>query len=494
MTGPIIPGNPPQSRLAWPGIPTDPRWPARGSPHSPSRRAALRSRIALTPPRCEARAQLFVPAPWGGEVGQLQQGSAFTLARVQSYALLVISRQVADPAIGDLGLTATAEELAERVTATAPLDTVLLHITVADTEAPHAAATADALADRLTEVVERLEGPVRPTTGTERFGTPVRLTAVQRAAPPATPVGPHPVANLVVGLLAGLLLGTGLAVLRQRLDTSLTTTAQLAAHTGVPVLGVVPVDAEAAQRPMGENATGRHPWADPFRHLRTNLRFARVGERPGVVVTSAPPGEGRTGTATATALALAVSGTRTCLVDADLRRPGVATRFGLVQDTGLTTAPIGQAEPADLAQRAPGGLAVPAVGPLPPNPGELLASARMGEILSGLADRYEAVVVDAAPVLPVADTLRLAPHAHTLLLVQAARTPRDRVTAATEALAAVGVRLLGAVLTQLPDAGRGAPDHGYGYGYGYGDPVPPRPRVGSGAEEADRTAGAGGPR
>ena len=476
-------------------------------------RAALRSRIALalcallgiaagvaatalTPPRYEARAQLFVSTPWGGEAGQLQQGSAFTLARVQSYASLVTSRQVADPVIGDLGLTATAEELAERVTATAPLDTVLLHITVADTEAPRAAATANALADRLTEVVERLEGPVRPTTGTERFGTPVRLTVVQRAAPPATPVSPHPVANLVVGLLAGLLLGTGLAVLRQRLDTSLTTTAQLAAHTGVPVLGAIPADPEAAQRPTGENATGRSPWAESSRHLRTNLRFARIGERPGiVVVTSALPGEGKTGTATALALSLAASGTSTCLVDADLRRPGVATRFGLVQDAGLTTALIGQAEPADLVQRAPGGLAVLAGGPLPPNPGELLASARMGEILSGLADRYEAVVVDTAPVLPVADTLGLAPHAHhTLLVVQAARTPRDRVTAATEALAAVGVRLLGAVLTQLPDAGRGAPDHGYGYGYGYGDPVPPRPRAGSGAEEADRTAGAGGPR
>ncbi|MGW9250509.1 arsenate reductase/protein-tyrosine-phosphatase family protein [Streptomyces albidoflavus] len=172
--------------------------------------------------------------------------------------------------------------------------------------------------------------------------------------------------------MAGLLLGTGLAVLRQRLGTSLTTTAQLAAHTGVPVLGAVPVDADAAQRPTGENATGRSPWAESFRHLRTNLRFARIGERPGAVVVTSPlPGEGKTATATATALALslAASGTSTCLVDADLRRPGVATRFGLVQDAGLTTALIGQAEPADLDQRAPGGLAVPAGGPLPPNPG-----------------------------------------------------------------------------------------------------------------------------
>lgn len=232
------------------------------------------------------------------------------------------------------------------------------------------------------------------------------------------------------------------------------------------------------------------------RHLLDAVARLRGGPAEcTLLLTSALPGEGKTGAATALALSPAASGTSTCPVDADLRRPGVATRFGLVQDAGLITALIGQAEPADLVQRAPGGLAVLAGGPLPPNPGELLAAARMGEILGGLADRYEAVVVDTAPVLPVADTLGLAPHAHhTLLVVQAARTPRDRVTAATEALAAVGVRLLGAVLTQLPDAGRGAPDHGYGYGYGYGDPVPPRPRAGSGAEETDRTAGAGGPR
>lgn len=88
-----------------------------------------------------------------------------------------------------------------------------------------------------------------------------------------------------------------------------------------------------------------------------------------MVVTSPLPGDGKTATATALALSRAASGTSTCLVDADLRRPGVATRFGLVQDAGLTTALIGQAEPADLDQRAPGGLAVPAGGPLPPNPG-----------------------------------------------------------------------------------------------------------------------------
>ncbi|MFC7471953.1 hypothetical protein ACFQVA_37285 [Actinomadura keratinilytica] len=62
----------------------------------------------------------------------------------------------------------------------------------------------------------------------------------------------------------------------------------------------------------GENATGRSPWAESFRHLRTNLRFARIGERPGAVVVTSPlPGEGKTATATALALSLAASGTST---------------------------------------------------------------------------------------------------------------------------------------------------------------------------------------
>ena len=186
-------------------------------------------------------------------------------------------------------------------------------------------------------------------------------------------------------------------------------------------------------------------------------------------MTSSLPGEGKTNTAANLALSLAEAGVNTCLVDADLRRPCVARTFGVVQDAGLTTVLIGRAALDEVMQQGPGGLAILASGAVPPNPTELLASDRMGETLRQLAQRYEAVVVDTAPLLPVADTVGLAPLTQgALLVVRASKTSRDQVRTAAEALQAVGVRTLGTVFSMAP-AGKVKAYGAYG---GYGEPLP----------------------
>ena len=161
-------------------------------------------------------------------------------------------------------------------------------------------------------------------------------------------------------------------------------------------------------------------------------------------------------------------------MDGDLRRPCVAPAFGLVQDAGLTTALIGQARVEDVMQQVAGGLSVLASGAVPPNPAELLASARMAEVLRELADMYEVVIVDSAPLLPVADTVGLASLSQgALLVVRAAKTSRDQVRTATESLERVGVRVLGTVFSMAPPSKGGRYGRYGAYGQ-YGELPAPR--------------------
>ncbi|MEU1599745.1 polysaccharide biosynthesis tyrosine autokinase [Streptomyces sp. NPDC005708] len=445
---------------------------------------------ALSTPVYEARTQLFVATRTGEDTTQLNQGQSFSQARVQSYAAIVTTRQVTESVVRKLRLRTTPEELASRITAVAPLNTVLIDITVRDTAPRRAARIANAVATRFSAVVERLETPKRVVTSerpvrsrTAASTSPVSLGITQEAVAPTAPVSPRPMVNLAAGVLGGLLLGAGIVALRETLDTTFKASEALGEFTALPGLGTIPYDRNAPKRPL-VTADAHSRRAEAFRKLRTNLQFSQVDDPPRIiVVTSSVPGEGKTNTAVNLALSLAEAGVSTCLVDGDLRRPCVAPAFGLVQDAGLTTVLIGQARIEEVMQQA-GRLSVLAAGAVPPNPTELLASARMEEVLRELAGTYEVVIVDTAPLLPVADTVGLASLAQgALLVVRAAKTSRDQVRTAAQSLERVGVRVLGTVFSMapVPKGGR----YGYGrYGaYGrYGEL--PAPRASAPGEEA----------
>ncbi|MGW0827671.1 polysaccharide biosynthesis tyrosine autokinase [Streptomyces sp. NPDC002845] len=429
---------------------------------------------SLSTPVYEARTQLFVATRGSADTAQLSQGQTFSQARVQSYAAVVPTRHVTGPVVRELRLRTTPEELASRITAEAPLNTVLINITVRDTDPKLAARISNAVAERFRDVVEMLETPTRTTREQDVPVSPVKLGIIQRAVPPVGPVSPRPLLNLAVGVLGGLLLGAGLVVVRETLDTTLKTSQALDEFTGLPGLGAIPYAKDAPRRPLVV-AAAHSKRAEAFRKLRTNLRFAQVDDSPRtIMVTSSVPGEGKTSTAMNLALSLAEAGVSVCLVDCDLRRPCVAKTFGLVQDAGLTTVLIGQARVADVMQRADGRLSVLASGPVPPNPTEMLASARMGEVLSELASTYDVVILDTAPLLPVADTIGLAPLTQgTLLVVRASKTSREQVRTAAEALERVGGRILGTVFSMAP-----APKGGRYDTYGeYGELPSPRMSV-----------------
>ncbi|MFJ9865199.1 polysaccharide biosynthesis tyrosine autokinase [Streptomyces sp. NPDC101165] len=434
----------------------------------------------LCTPVYEARTQLFVATSTGPDTAELNQGQSFSQARVQSYAAIVTTRQVILPVVKQLRLRTTPEELASRITAVAPLNTVLIDITVRDTAPQRAARIANAVAGQFSAVVERLETPKRaPDSQKSRKGddasltSPVSLGVTQEAVAPTGPVSPRPLLNLAAGALAGLLLGAGLVVLRETLDTTFKMSEALSEFTALPGLGTIPYDRNAPKQPL-VTAAGHSKRAEAFRKLRTNLQFSQVDDPPRIiVVTSSVPGEGKTNTAVNLALSLAEAGVSTCLVDADLRRPCVASTFGLVQDAGLTTVLIGRARIAEVMQQA-GGLSVLASGAVPPNPTELLGSARMYEVLRELADTYEVVIVDSAPLLPVADTVGLASLAQgALLVVRAAKTRREQVRTAAESLERVGVRVLGTVFSMAPIS-KGSRYGQYGYYGEYGELPTPR--------------------
>ncbi|MFD9632202.1 polysaccharide biosynthesis tyrosine autokinase [Streptomyces violascens] len=425
---------------------------------------------AMTTPLYQAHTQLFVSASVGSATTELNQGSSFSLARVQSYVAIAASSEITEPVHRELHLPGTPAQLASRIDAEAPPGTVLVNITVSDTRPQRAALIANAVALRFRDVVQRLETPDAASK------PPVKLDVIQKASAPAQPVSPKPALDLMAGLLAGLLLGAGAAVLREALDTTLNTPEALTELTALPVLASIPFDREAPQHPGVDGHQAHSARAEAFRLLRANLRFAEIDERPRILIVTSPvPRDGKTNTALNLALSMAGAGTPTVLVDADLRRPSVAETCGLVQEAGLTNVLIGKADLVDVMQQTAGSLAVLTSGPVPPNPAELLASARMGEVLRELAESYEAVIVDTTPLLPVADTVGLAQHGQAVLLVvRAGKTPRDRVIEAADSLRMVGVRTLGTVLSMVP-----APHQAYGHGEPSGkrSASSPRPRV-----------------
>ncbi|GAW51810.1 MULTISPECIES: polysaccharide biosynthesis tyrosine autokinase [unclassified Nocardioides] len=424
--------------------------------------AAAAAVTFTTTPQYQSSARLFVTTSTTDTASDSYQGGLFSAQRVTSYADLVKSRELATTVADDLGLDISAGELAGKVSASVVPDTVNLEISVTDPSPSRAQALAQAYALGLVDLVRELETPSGEKTA------PIKATIVDPATRPGTPVSPQPVRNLALGLILGLLLGAGAAVLRDLLDTTIKSTEDLAACTDAPVLGGIAFDSAARQRPLVSSLDSHAPRVEAFRVLRTNLQFVEVDHAAKVfVVTSALPEEGKTSTAVNLALTLAQAGHRTLLIEADLRRPKAAAVLNLDNAVGVTTVLLGRVTAEDAIQKhADSELDVLASGAIPPNPAELLQSNAMADLVKQLRADYDMVVVDAPPLLPVTDAALLATQADgALLVVRYGRTTKDQLTQAAERLRQVDASPVGVVLNMVPNNRRAA---GYGYGYGYG--------------------------
>ncbi|KGJ81781.1 chromosome partitioning protein [Cryobacterium roopkundense] len=424
----------------------------------------------LQTPQYSATSKVFVSTQSSGTTSELAQGNSFTVQRVKTYSDLVTTPLVLLPVIGSLDLQVTSDALKGKVTASAPLDTSIIDITVVDTDPVRAAETANAVSESLTSVVAEIE----VSSGADAV-SPVKLTRVQQATVPSVPVSPNVPLNIALGALVGLALGVGIAVLRETLETRIRNERDVEQVTDTPILGGIVFDPKAGERPLIVHVDPRSPRAESFRTLRTNLQFLDVERTDrAFVVTSSIESEGKSTTGANLAIALADSGLRVLLVDADLRRPKISDYMGIEGAVGLTDVLIGKAELKDVIQ--PWGRAqlfVLPAGHIPPNPSELLGSARMTHIIAEFNRAFDVVLFDSPPLLPVTDAAVLAKNVGgAIIIVAAGRTHKNQLKGAIAALTTVGASVSGLVLTMLPTKGPDAYGYGnYGYGYGYGSDV-----------------------
>lgn len=400
--------------------------------------AHLASSLAV--PQYETSVTFFVTTPSEGATNSYQ-GSLFSQQRVKSYAALLSGERLAQAVAGEVALTPA--QVQARVTAQPLPDTVLLQARVIDADAGRSQRVAGALATHFIELVNVLETP--PGAGSSL----VKVDVVAGPTLNPVPVSPRPVRNDILAVLLGLIIGIGLAVLREVLDVTVKVADTLRDISGAPVLAVVPFEAAAVQRPLVSEHDAHSGRAEAFRHLRTNLQFVDV-DRPVkvIVVTSAVPDEGKSTTAVNLALAFAEAGRRTLLIEADLRRPRVSEYLGLESAVGLSNVLAGQLDIETAVQRwGPHDLRVVASGMIPPNPSELLGSRAMSMVFAQIRDDYEIVIIDTPPMLPVTDAAVVAARADGAVMVtRAGKTSQAQVKAALANLRAVEARVLGCVL------------------------------------------------
>jgi capsular exopolysaccharide synthesis family protein len=290
------------------------------------------------------------------------------------------------------------------------------------------------------------------------------ISIVDQAKPPRIPSEPKPVRNMALALLAGAVLGLALATLMEALDQAVRNPRDVEAKLRLPALGAIPILDRGLQPREALNDT-RAPISEAYFSLRSALQFSTADGFPrSLLVTSTRTGEGKSTTAFALAQSVARLGFRVLLVDGDLRNPSLHKTLGLDNHRGLSNLLTGAATLGEVTQETQTQhLSVIAAGPLPPNPAELLASARLGAFLAGAVQEFDTVIVDGPPVLGLADApLISALVTGVVLVVESGSVARAQVLAALRRLQMVNAHILGVVLTKFS-----AKTASYGYGYGY---------------------------
>lgn len=327
----------------------------------------------------------------------------------------------------------------------------------------------DQKADLIKKLSERIHDQELKTSGRKL----VAIELVEPARVAKTPSYPRKHRTLAVAVVSGMLIGAGLALLRDRFDGRMRTVEEIQNIVGLPILGVVPAMTgrrTAIARAMAVHLDPRSPVAEAYRTVRTAVYFGTNGSAcKTLLITSPEPGDGKTTSASNLAIAIAQTGRSVLLLDADFRKPTQHKNLDIKDAIGLSSV-LANREPLENAIQQTGveGLDILPCGPIPANPSEILNSREFGELVDTLARRYDHILFDSPPVNRVTDARILGAVCDaTILVLRANQSTRKAGEHARNALMGVGARVLGAIVNSAPNS-RGYEVYGGSY-YGPSD-------------------------
>jgi capsular exopolysaccharide synthesis family protein len=281
-------------------------------------------------------------------------------------------------------------------------------------------------------------------------GSDLRITTP--AAVPIDPASPKPVLNVLAALILGLGFGVATAMLLEYVDDTVRTGDDVKRAWQLPQLGLLP-RFKATSRAFLADAAPTDPVAEAWRTLRNGLEFASL-DQPlrWLLVTSCAPGEGKSTVAINLAITLAQQGKRVLVIDADLRIPTQHRQFpGVAAEPGLTELLTGACAEADALRALPvEGLTLLPSGAIPSNPGQIVESQRLADLVRQLATSFDVVITDTPPVLAVNDAVMLGNHADgVLLVVESNQTTRRMLADVKARLEGSKGKLLGFALNKV---------------------------------------------
>lgn len=335
------------------------------------------------------------------------------------------------------------------------------------------------------------------------------VSIVNPAVMPRSPVSPQIQTSVLIGGMAGLILGIVLAFLFETLDTSIGTIEDVENSVKLPVLGVIPsipsypkqgksiftklkrkilhtrkTDAQDAYVRLIVHHKPKSPMAEAYRNLRTNLKFNQ--SRGVFLISSAGPREGKTTILTNLGLAVAQKGAKTLLVSSDLRRPALAKTFGMKKEPGLNEVITGTAKLEDALRsisdimlgdmelseimKTPGieNIWILPSGHVPPNPAEVLESKELPKLIEELKKRFDAIFFDSPPALLVTDAGLLASKVDGVVLCyEIGKIARDALLRAKIQLESAGAKISGVVLNHIAPQTEAMTPYPYYYRYKY---------------------------
>jgi len=436
---------------------------------------------------------------------------------IQTLSSFVVTSEVGSRALADLGWKGTPRDYADQVRAEADIAANIISVVAQQPTANKASDLANAYAREFvawrresqlatvrealslvsTELADAPQGSATAQALQERQRqlnaisalTTGGVTVGEAAQPPQLPSSPRPKRNTAMALAASLLLGIGLAFLREALDVKLHSAEEIGERTHLPVIAAIP-EFRRSERSADKLVVlddPRGPTAEAYRFLRTNLDFVDFNHDLKVIMVTSPlPGQGKSTTIANLAIALLRAGKRVAVIEGDLRRPSLHRFFKIANTRGVSsvvsgatplseavqeltfkdptlavTTPIGREAVAQAAaDEVPAGsdlkLTLLPSGPLPPNPGEIVTSRQLAGILDTLKQESDYVLVDAPPMFAVGDAAAMAAMVDGIIVIlRLPETTADIVKRVEEFFSRVTARPIGIVVTGVPRGGRG---------------------------------------